>query len=58
MCRSKCRRLSQLVMIGRRVARECLNQPLFLYLGLVAVSLATWIMRELNVVYSCPSVGS
>ena len=58
MRRSKCRRLSRLVMTGRRVAREWLNQPLFSYLSLVSVSLADWIMIELNVVYSCTSVGS
>ena len=49
--------LSQLVMTGRRVASEWLNQPLFSCLSLVAVSLAAWRMRELNVVYFCPSVA-
>ena len=58
MCLSKCKRLSRLVMIGIRVAREWLNQPLFSYLSLVAVLLAAWRRRELNLVYSCPSVGS
>ena len=33
MCQSKCKRLSRLVMTGRRVAREWLNQPLFFVFG-------------------------
>ena len=51
-------KLSLLVMTGRRVGKEWLNQPLFSNLILVAVSLAAWRIRELSLVYSGHLVGS